>query len=131
MAENGRDVAFDITVVNPTHNLDNAISSSVNGLQTLQAAERAKIKKCRDLCISMSMDIVPIVFSAHRSVSPVTFHFGLDDLINKVKKASFESPNWAAPNKKSYWLQRTAIALWSGVSASLKPLLVHGPLTTP
>ena len=131
MAENGRDVAFDITVVNPTRNLDNTRSSAVNGLQTLQAAERAKINKYRDLCISTGMDFVPIVFSAHGGVTPDTFHFGLDYLINKVKKASFVSPNWAAPNKKTYWLQRIAIALWSGVSAQLKPLLVHGPLTTP
>ena len=86
-AENGRDVAFDITVVNPTRNLDNARSSSINGLWTLQAAERAKIKKYRDLCISTSMNIVPIVFSAHGGVTPDTFHINLDDLINKVKKA--------------------------------------------
>ena len=31
-----------------------------------------------------------------------------------MRSKYFDSPNWAAPDKKTYWLQRIAIALWSG-----------------
>ena len=72
---------------------------------------------------------MPITFSAHGGVTLDTFRIGLDYLINKVKKSAFVASNWAAANKKSYWLQCIAIALWSGVLAQLKSMLAHGPLT--
>ena len=77
------------------------------------------------------MDFVPIVLSAHGGVTPDTFTCAFDYIIKKINKSSFVSPNWAAPNKKSYWLQRIAVALWSGVAAQLKPVLVHEALTEP
>lgn len=131
MAENGRDVAFDVTVINPARNESSSQSCAHDGLKFLEAAEQAKIRKYRNLCATTGMDFVPIVLSAHGGVTPDTFRCGFDYIIKKINKASFVSPNWAAPNKKSYWLQRIAVALWSGVAAQIKPVLVHEALTEP
>ena len=130
-AEKGRDVAFDVTVINPARNTSSAQACARDGLKFLEAAEKAKIRKYRDLCAQSGMDFVPIVLSAHGGVTPDTFTCAFDYIIKKINKSSFVSPNWAAPNKKSYWLQRIAVALWSGVAAQLKPVLVHEALTEP
>lgn len=131
MAENGRDVAFDVTVINPARNESSSQACAHDGLRFLEAAEQAKIRKYRDLCSTTGMDFVPIVLSAHGGVTPDTFRCGFDYILKKINKSSFVSPNWAAPNKKSYWLQRIAIALWSGVAAQIKPVLRHEALTEP
>ena len=72
---------------------------------------------------------MPITFSAQGGVTLDTFRFSLDDLINKAEKSAFVASNWAAANKKSYWLQCIAIVLWSGVLVQLNSMLAHRPLT--
>ena len=45
MAENGRDVAFDVTVINPARNESSSQACAHDGLRFLETAEQAKIRK--------------------------------------------------------------------------------------
>lgn len=103
------------------------VCSSVVSSETPQTQRLTpRINKYCNLCFKSGIDFMPITFSAHRGVTLDTFHFSLDDLINKVKKSAFVASNRVAANKKEYWLQCITIALWSGILAQLKSMLAHG-----
>ena len=65
----------------------------------------------------------PIVMSAFGGIHCLSYELGIKFLIHKIKKSKYLPPNWAAPNRSTFWLQRIAIALWAGNARKIVPFL--------
>ena len=123
----GCDVALDVCVTTPTcASLAGNGALRQDGQLPLQRREMAKNKKymrhARDKCI-----FYPVVFSAYGGTTILNIKMVLDPIIRRITKRRFCSPNWAAPDKRSYWYQRIAVALWNGVTSCVEPHLKLGP----
>ena len=127
-SSDGHDIAFDVTVVNPVRN-DSAITATLKDEQKfLRSQANVKNNKYQSPCAERGTAFCPIVLSAFGGVLYDSFHNGLKLLIHKVKKSKFVPPNWAAPNRMAYWLQRIAIALWISNAGKVAPFLQKEPL---
>ncbi len=126
--KDGHDIAYDLTVVSPVRN-DSATKKAIRDEQGFLATdEQVKLNKYRDQCAKQGKAFCPIVLSAFGGILHASYNMGLSPLIHKIRKSQFCSPNWAAPNRTTYWLQRIAIALWAGNVAKVKPFLQEVPL---
>jgi len=126
--KDGHDISYDLTIVNPVRD-EAAVKSTLRDEQGfLSTDEQAKIRKYQDACAEQGMSFCPLVLSAFGGVLRASYTMGLSPLIRKIRKSNFCSPNWAAPNRTTYWLQRIAIMLWAGNVAKVKPFLMQRPL---
>ena len=121
--QDGHDVAYDLTVVNPVRDVSAVNCTLRHDQKFLEIEEKVKVDKYADLCAKNGATICPIVLSAFGGILRNSYSTGLSPLIHKIRKNHFCSPNWAAPNRTTYWLQRIAIALWVGNVAKVKPFL--------
>jgi len=129
-ARHGHDVAFDLTIHSPLRD-DYSMSRTIRNEQSfLESAASTKINKYRTLCANNGDEFMPIVFSAFGGIWRDSYDNGLMPLINKIKKERFIPPNWAAPDKVSYWLQRIVISLWAGNARKLRAFMKKDPLPT-
>jgi len=127
--KDGHDIAYDLTIVSPARD-QTAINRALRDEQNFLATdEQVKLNKYRDECARHGMSFCPIVLSAFGGILHASYSMGLSPLIHRIRRSQFCSPNWAAPNRTSYWLQRIAIALWAGNAAKVKPFLQEEPLT--
>ena len=92
-------VAYDLTLVNQ---------------EFLARYEGTKNNKYQSKCEQDGVSFCLIVLSAFGGVHNIGYEAGIKYMISKTKYKGFKSPNWAAPNRHTYWLQRIAIALWAG-----------------
>jgi len=124
----GHDAAYDLTIHNPVRN-DQAISMTVQNEQKfLEKADREKRNKYQEVCAANGMLFIPIVMSAFGGILEESYREGIEALVSKIKNDHFVPPNWAAPNKEAYWLQRIAIALWAGNVRKVSSFLKSEPL---
>ena len=121
--KDGHDIAYDLTVVSPVRD-STAVKRVLRDEQAFLATdEQTKLNKYRDECARHGQAFCPIVLSAFGGILHASFSMGISPLIHKVRRSQFCSPNWAAPNRTTYWLQRIAVALWAGNAAKVKPFL--------
>ena len=113
-AKGGQDAAFDLTVLSPLRDLHSMTRTIRDEQGFLRQAERTKRNKYESKCAEQGTLFFPIVFSAFGGILNESYHDVIEWLVSRVKKDTFEPPNWAATSQKSYWLQRLAIALWKG-----------------
>ena len=125
---NGRDVAYDLTIINPVRTEETTDSTIENEQKVLAMSERSKNVKYQELCAKMGAYFCPIVLSAFGGILQNSFSVGIESTIKKINKSRFVPPNWAASNRTAYWLQRIVIALWAGNVAKVKPFLKKEPL---
>ena len=126
--KDGYDLAIDLTIESPIRD-EHSISLSIRDEQKfLSQAAVTKTRKYQEECGQNGASFVPIVLSAVGGVLEESYTEGLHFLIKKIKKSQFISPNWAAPNRTSYWMQRIAIALWSGNVTQVSSFLQKKPL---
>jgi len=127
--KDGHDIAYDLTVISPVRDQTAVKRVLRNEQDFLATDEQVKLDKYRDECAKHGKSFCPIVLSAFGGILHASFSMGLSPLIRRIRKSQFCSPNWAAPNRAAYWLQRIAIALWAGNAAKVKPFLQEEPLT--
>jgi len=124
--KDGHDIAYDLTIVNPVRN-EAAVNSTLRDEQGFLATEeKVKADKYAEKCAMSGTSFCPIVLSAFGGVLNNSYSTGLSPLIHRIRKNHFCAPNWAAPDRTIYWLQRISIALWSGNVAKVKPFLAQG-----
>ena len=104
-------VAYDLTIVNPLRDED-TIAATIKDEQGFLA--RYEGTKYQNKCEQDGISFCPIVLSAFGGVHNIGYDAGIKYMISKTKYKGFKSPNWASPNRHTYWLQRIAIALWAG-----------------
>jgi len=125
---NGHDIAYDLTIVSPVRDLA-AIRCTLKDEQAFLATEeKVKADKYSEKCAESGTAFCPIVLSAFGGILQSSYSMGIQPIISRIRKTQFHAPNWAAPDRKSYWLQRMAIALWTGNVAKVKPFLNTGRL---
>ena len=82
-----------------------------NGKKNKQ--EKKNMRHAQDKCL-----FNPVVFSTCGGTTSTNINMVLDlIIIRRITKRRFCSPNWAAPDKRSHWFQRIAVALWNGVTS--------------
>ncbi len=126
--EDGHDIAYDLTIVSPVRDPATTSRALRDEQGFLATDEQAKLNKYRDECAKHGKAFCPIVLSAFCGILRASYTMGLFPLIHKIRRSQFCAPNWAAPDRTSYWLQRIAIALWAGNAAKVKPFLAEEPL---
>jgi len=125
--KDGFDTAYDLTIINPTRDED-TIKATINNEQgVLLTSDRAKNNKYQNKCMESGISFCPIVLSAFGGVHKIGYEAGINYMISKTNSRGFKSPNWAAPNRLSYWLQRIGIALWAGNVKKVAPFLEREP----
>ena len=102
----GMDVAYGVSVANP------------KPLEAGMRREGEKIRKYRNDCEKNNMKFYPLVFDAYGGIPSITLNSAVKPLIRKVKE--YIPANWAAPNAKTYWLQRFSVALWKANACKVK-----------
>ena len=119
----GYDVAFDVTIDSPVRD-EHALRTTLKDEQKfLRQQARHKTQKYRESCEENSASFTPIVLSAFGGIFDESYSSGIKFLTKKIRKSSFEPPNWGAPSSKAYWLQRIAIALWTGNACQMTHFL--------
>ena len=127
LAFSGRDTAYDLTIHSPLRDR-NSIETTIRNEQAfLKQADNTKRNKYQQQCDEKDTLFVPIVLSAVGGVLEESYQDGISLLINKINKNRFAPPNWAAPNRMVYWLQRIAIALWEGNARKVARFLENKP----
>ncbi len=127
-ARHGRDVAFDLTVHSPVRD-ENAVRRTIKNEQSfLESAARTKIYKYQEQCAKIGLEFTPIVLSAFGGVLRDSYENALMPLIGKIRRDRFIPPNWAAPDKVSYWLQRIVISLWAANANKVIAFMQKDPL---
>jgi len=112
--DNGLDIAFDLTIVNPVRD-DRAITTSAQDEQKfLKQSAVTKDHKYAEQCEKNYASFTPVVLSAFGGVLDESYNDAIKYLLDRIPNKEFESPNWAAPDKTSYWHQRIVVALWKG-----------------
>ena len=124
----GQDAAYDITIENPVRNAQSVRETIKNDQKFLKTAYQTKYSKYEENCRAQGMLIFPIVLSAFGGIVEESYRDGIEVIIHKVEKKQFNAPNWAAPTRKAYWLQRIAVALWKGNARKLSSFVKKGPL---
>jgi len=126
--KDGHDIAYDLTIVNPLRD-QGCIEATLKDEQSfLSRYERSKRSKYQDECSENGASFCPIVLSSFGGILANSWEAGIKHIIKKIQKSRFSSPNWAAPNRMTYWLQRIAIALWAGNVRKVAPFLKKEPL---
>ena len=126
--KDGYDVAFDLTIDNPVRNQESLATSLKDDQAFLKQQAGVKIKKYQQECRKNGASFTPIVLSAFGGILDDSYDSGIKFLIRKMNNKHFNSPNWAAPDKKTYWLQRLIITLWAGNVKQMSNSLMKKPL---
>jgi len=125
--KDGHDLAYDLTIVNPVRDPKSIEATIQDEQEFLARYDKVKTDKYHQLCVANGISFCPIVMSAFGGIHRVGYQNGLKFLLHKIQKSRFTPPNWAAPNKTTYWLQRIVIALWSGNARKVAPFLRQEP----
>ena len=126
--KDGHDVAFDLTIDNPVRDHESTKTSLKDDQAFLRQQANVKLGKYRQECAKNGASFTPIVLGAFGGILDDSYSDGIKFLINKMKSKYFNSPNWAAPDKKTYWLQRLIITLWAGNVKQMSKWLEKKPL---
>ena len=128
LGKDGHDLAYDLTIVNPVRD-EGTIAATIKDEQAFLARyDRTKSDKYQAKCAENGAAFCPIVMSAFGGIHCLSYEVGIKFLIHKIKKGKYLPPNWAAPNRSTFWLQRIAIALWAGNARKIVPFLKREPL---
>ena len=111
----GVDVAYDVSVANP---FSKAAGDHPRPLEAAMRREGEKINKYHNDCEKNNMKFYPLVFDAYGGIPSITLNSAVKPLIRKVKE--YTPMNWAAPNAKTYWLQRFSVVLWKANACKVK-----------
>jgi len=126
--KDGYDLAYDLTIVNPVRDQQSVAATIKDEQEFLARYDRSKNNKYQEKCAKNGISFCSIVLSAFGGVHSVGYEAGIKFMISKTKCKGFKPPNWAAPTRHSYWLQRIAIALWGGNVRKVAPFLKREPL---
>jgi len=126
--DDGYDMALDLTIDNPLRD-DSAINTSLKDEQKfLMQNAIVKRHKYDEQCSRNLASFTPIVLSAFGGIFEESYNDAILFMIRKIPSKEFEPPNWAAPDKKTYWLQRIAIALWKGNARQMGSFIKKQPV---
>ena len=115
----GRDIAIDFSLLNPTS--PGAVKKAMkDGQKLLEGREQLKFQRYEVECKKLGHIFLPSVFSVYGGTTQRNVRLVIDPIIRKISKKYFVSPNWAAPDKRTYWYQRLSIALWNSVTTNIK-----------
>ena len=125
----GKDVAIDFSLLNPT-NPGSLKTSARDGQALLYTRELQKFRSYDSKCQQLGHIFMPSVFSVFGGTTRRNMLLVVDPIIRRISKKYFVAPNWAAPDKRTYWLQRLIVAIWNGVTTNIKRFQALGPTTT-
>ena len=126
--KDGYDVSFDLTIHNPLRD-DPSMTACIQDDQNfLRSAANTKNNKYQPNCAKNGSFFTPIVLSAFGGIADDSYTNGIKFLLDRMKNKYFSSPNWAAPDKRTYWLQRIAIALWLGNAKQMGRFILKKPI---
>ena len=126
--QDGYDLAYDLTVVNPVRDKQSIAQTIKDDQEFLARFDRTKNDKYQSKCAESGISFCPIVLDAFGGVHEIGFQAGIKFMISKTKNKGFKAPNWAAPTRRVYWLQRISIQLWAGNVRKVAPFLKREPL---
>ena len=128
LAYNGKDAAYDLTIHSPVRDNDSIKRTIRNEQSFLESAKAAKENKYLSQCAKDGILFYPIVLSSFGGILEESYSEVIEPIINKIKGDYFVPPNWAANDRKTYWLQRIAIALWKGNVRKMARFIKNDPI---
>jgi len=102
--KDGRNVSFDLTIYNPLCNEHSMRRCLRDDQDFLNQAATIKIRKYLQDSDKISGSFTPIVLSVFGGILDESCTSGIEYLLDKMRSKYFNSPNWAAPDKKTYLL---------------------------